>query len=177
MASRKSLTPEKTADNGMNLKPLFSARSRASVVFPVPGAPQRISEGNVPPPSSNLRRILPSPTRWLCPTNSDRERGRIRSARGASAAGTFSGAGSLNRLLVTGRSMALQYVYNYHRKLLNKRPTAGASARVGTKPPQVQFISLYMRNLKRNVPTKLLVYPAARAKAKLFGGLKEQSGE
>ena len=33
----------------------FSASNRARVVFPVPGAPQRINEGKFPAPSINLR--------------------------------------------------------------------------------------------------------------------------
>src|SRR5687768_11008984 len=59
------------------------ASKRASVVLPVPGAPQRISEGRVPALSIKRRKIRPEPTRWLWPTNSSRVRGRIRSASGA----------------------------------------------------------------------------------------------
>ena len=36
------------------------ASNRASVVFPVPGAPQRINEGKFPAPSINRRKIRPA---------------------------------------------------------------------------------------------------------------------
>src|SRR5687767_9913522 len=123
MASRRSLTPEKTADRAIKRRPLFSASRRASVVLPVPGAPHRISEGRPAPRSTSLRRMRPSPTRCSCPTNSANERGRIRSASGAPSSGTTSGASSPNRLLVEfQRSMASKRRYNYRRNELKTRP-------------------------------------------------------
>ena len=86
--------------------PARRASRRASVVLPVPGAPQRISEGSGPPPSTSLRTSRPSPTRCPWPTNSSSVRGRIRSASGASA---FDGglllSGSSNRLPVVSRGI------------------------------------------------------------------------
>src|SRR5262245_33735052 len=90
----------------MKRRPLFSASRRASVVLPVPGAPQRINDGNAPPRSTSRRRTRPSPTRCSCPTNSASERGRMRSARGAPSRGGGSGASLLNRLREFQRSMA-----------------------------------------------------------------------
>src|SRR5512146_1387566 len=55
---------------------------RASVVFPVPGGPQKISEGRGRAESTEERNF-PSPRISSWPTNSESVRGRIRSARGA----------------------------------------------------------------------------------------------
>ena len=102
------MTPESTAESGANLAPLGRARSRASVVLPVPGPPQRISEGSGPPPSTSFRTSRPAATRWAWPTNSSRVRGRIRSASGASAAGaagSSSGSPAPKRLRVSCRAM------------------------------------------------------------------------
>ena len=77
----------RTAESAMKRRPLLSASRRASVVLPVPGAPQRIKDGSAPPPASSRRRIRPSPTRCVWPTNSASERGRMRSARGTPSAG------------------------------------------------------------------------------------------
>src|SRR5262249_54673150 len=71
--------------------PATCATSRAIVVLPVPGGPQRIIECSLPS-SSARRRTFPGPTRWACPTTSSRLRGRIRSARGAEAEGESGGA-------------------------------------------------------------------------------------
>ena len=59
-ASRMSLTPAKTAESCMNSASAWRAISRASVVLPVPGGPQRISEWSWPR-SSACRSGLPAP--------------------------------------------------------------------------------------------------------------------
>src|SRR5262245_57404978 len=64
---------------------MCAARSRASVVFPEPGGPQKTTDP-ISPASSERRRSEPSPTRWSWPTNSVRVRGRMRSASGTLAA-------------------------------------------------------------------------------------------
>ena len=75
---------------------------RASVVFPVPGGPQRMMDVNWSC-STIMRRTLPSPIRWSCPTISSRVRGRRRSASGDPGV-TGSSAGSGKSDLVIGRS-------------------------------------------------------------------------
>src|SRR5512134_2962605 len=55
---------------------------RASVVFPDPGGPQKMSEGSGRAESTEERNF-PSPRISSCPTNSESDLGRIRSARGA----------------------------------------------------------------------------------------------
>src|SRR3569833_3170776 len=76
-----SFTPAITAESAMNRASAFWAISRASVVFPVPGGPQRIRECSCPD-SMAWRRGLPGPSTCCCPTNSSSERGRMRSASG-----------------------------------------------------------------------------------------------
>src|ERR1044072_9026043 len=128
VASRRSFTPEKTADRAMKFSPLLLASKRASVVFPVPGAPHKINDGKAPPPASSLRRMRPSPTRCVWPTNSANERGRMRSARGVPWSGGVSSSASLNRLLEFHRSIAQKKEYNYRRKKLNTRPAGSSDA-------------------------------------------------
>ncbi len=79
---RISATPERTAENSTNSACQFWARSRARVVLPVPGGPQKTREVGRSPANS-LCRARPSAKRWDCPTNSARVCGRRRSARGA----------------------------------------------------------------------------------------------
>ena len=82
----RSATPENTAESCSKCSAVASASSRATVVLPVPGGPQKISE-----PServSSMRVSAPSgPSRWSCPTTSASFVGRSLSAsgRGASA--------------------------------------------------------------------------------------------
>ena len=76
-----SLTPAITAESCMNSASARRAISRASVVLPVPGGPQRISECSWPF-SSAWRSGLPGPSTCSWPTNSSSVRGRMRSASG-----------------------------------------------------------------------------------------------
>ena len=85
-ASRMSLTPEKTADSAMNSALNASAISRAIVVLPEPGGPQRIIECGLPD-SKASRSGLPGPRRCACPTTSSSTRGRSASASGATGFG------------------------------------------------------------------------------------------
>ena len=80
--SRISFTPDKTAESATNWASKECATSRASVVLPTPGGPQKIMEC--------MRRWAnatasgwPSPSRCFCPMTSDRFCGRRRSASGA----------------------------------------------------------------------------------------------
>ena len=76
-----SLIPASTAENSMNSALVIFAMILASVVLPVPGGPQKISE----PESSRsicTRRGLPGPIRCSWPAYSSSVRGRMRSARG-----------------------------------------------------------------------------------------------
>src|SRR5512137_1669599 len=77
-----SLMPDVTAEKGTKAARTCPAMSIARDVFPVPGGPQKMSDG-ISPCARAMRRILPSPRRCDWPTNSSRLRGRIRSAKGA----------------------------------------------------------------------------------------------
>ena len=59
------------------------------VVFPVPGGPYKIMDG-ILPYSIAIRRILLLPVKCICPTNSSRDEGRIRSASGVEFIGQIS---------------------------------------------------------------------------------------
>src|SRR3989442_11750919 len=79
---RRSATPEATADTGSKCELVIAAMMRARVVLPVPGGPQKISEGSRS--SSMARRSnRPSPTRCSWPTNCSSLDGRILAASGA----------------------------------------------------------------------------------------------
>src|SRR5262249_31624590 len=82
-----SLTPAMTADRAMNCALEARAMRRASVVLPVPGGPQKMSECSCPERIA-LESALPGPRRWRWPTNSSSVRGRMRSASGRSAPGS-----------------------------------------------------------------------------------------
>ena len=74
-----------------NLACVISAIICASVVFPVPGGPERITEGNR---SASIARRKSFPGARMCswPTNSSSERGRMRAASGALESPCFSSA-------------------------------------------------------------------------------------
>ena len=77
----RSATPEKIADICSKARSVSPASKRATVVLPVPGGPQKISEPS--DPDWIIRLSAPSgPVRCSCPTTSERLRGRSRSARG-----------------------------------------------------------------------------------------------
>ncbi len=82
----------------MNCASKASAISRASVVLPVPGGPQRIIECGRPEAKA-AESGLPSPSNCGWPITSSSERGRSRSARGASAPPARAAAGSSGRLI------------------------------------------------------------------------------
>ncbi len=65
---RMSLTPASTADSDSKRASQERATSRARVVFPVPGGPQRIIECGVPV-AINLDSARPSPSRCGWPTS------------------------------------------------------------------------------------------------------------
>ena len=79
-----SLTPDSTADSAMKSASTDAAISRASVVLPTPGGPQRIIEC-MRPEASAEDSGMPGPTRWRWPITSDSDAGRSRSASGACA--------------------------------------------------------------------------------------------
>ena len=84
MIARTRATPSVTAENATKVASPRLARSRASVVLPLPGGPQRMRLERAPPSSMRLSG-LPSARRRACPANSASVRGRIRAARGAPA--------------------------------------------------------------------------------------------
>ncbi len=81
MILRSSATPDDTALTDSKAAPDISARMLASDVLPLPGGPQRMSEGMVSP-SSARRSTVPGPTARSWPANSSSVRGRIRAASG-----------------------------------------------------------------------------------------------
>ena len=91
----RSATPEKIAEICSNCSSVASARSRATVVLPVPGGPQKMSEPSVR--VSSIRVSTPSgPSKWSWPTTSSRRPGRSLSASGRGAA--RSSPAAVNRL-------------------------------------------------------------------------------
>ena len=86
-ASRMSLTPASTAEMAMKSALNASAISRASVVLPEPGGPQRIIECSLPDANATASG-LPSPSRWRWPTTASMLFGRSRSASGVAGLAT-----------------------------------------------------------------------------------------
>ena len=83
--ARISFTPAVTAESASKCARTSSASSRAIVVFPLPGGPQRISDGNAPARVSARSPALgASSCGW--PIISSSWRGRMRSASGAAGA-------------------------------------------------------------------------------------------
>jgi len=70
-----------TAEIGARRAPTWVASMWASVVFPVPGGPQRISDGSDFPAAMRAS-SLPGPRRCPWPANSSKVFGLIRSASG-----------------------------------------------------------------------------------------------
>src|SRR6266568_234459 len=84
MTRRISATLLSTPLIRMNLAWVISAMTRASVVFPVPGDPDKITDGKR---SASIARRSNFPGPRICswPTNSRSDRGRIRVASGAAS--------------------------------------------------------------------------------------------
>lgn len=81
ITSRTSFTPLETAESLKNFLPEFSEIISASVVFPVPGGPQKISDFKVS--FSIIFRMVPfSPVRCSCPKTSSKVLGLNFSASG-----------------------------------------------------------------------------------------------
>jgi hypothetical protein len=84
MTARTSRTPELSADICTNRRFVAEDTIRASVVLPLPGGPNRISDIGESP-STRRRNGEPAPSKCLWPITSSRDRGRIRAANGAFA--------------------------------------------------------------------------------------------
>ena len=82
---RRSATPALVALTASKVALVAPAISAASVVLPLPGGPQRMSDGTSPA-STARRSTVPAPMARCWPTNSSNVRGRIRVASGACAA-------------------------------------------------------------------------------------------
>ena len=81
---RKSETPEWMAESCSKWRSVTSAKSRATVVLPVPGGPQKITDDSRP--ALTMRDSMPcSPNRWSWPITSASAAGRNRSASGRGA--------------------------------------------------------------------------------------------
>ncbi len=145
----------------MNCALVRSASKRASVVLPVPGGPQRMSDEIEAPCLRALPRIDVSPMTPAWPTNSPRLRGRIRSANGASGlGGTASSGSSNNRPIVSrairvtpktfrgGRGPPMAWVAAHHRPRL--RRVISGSAMTGPAPIQKR---LYQTRFKSGAMT------------------------
>src|SRR6266851_5360408 len=123
-----SLIPESTAENSMKLACVRCAMIFASVVFPVPGGPQKIIE-TASSLSMASRSGLPGASRCSCPTYSSSVRGRILSASGACrpcAAAAASGLAS-NRLIVPLRKPQRLSVAKPHTAAATPRPPRSSS--------------------------------------------------
>src|SRR5271170_4653223 len=86
-ASRMSLTPASTAERAMKSALNAAAISRARVVLPEPGGPQRIIECSLPDANATASG-LPTASRWRCPTTASIVVGRNRSASGVAGLAT-----------------------------------------------------------------------------------------
>ena len=75
--------PLSTALKATNSARVAAAITRASVVFPVPGGPQKISDGTWSVSIASRKSVL-GPRMCCCPSTSSTVRGRIRSASGTS---------------------------------------------------------------------------------------------
>jgi hypothetical protein len=82
MTSRTSRTPADTADRATNSRSVCAATTRASVVLPVPGGPQRMIDDRRSV-SMSARSGAPGPIRCAWPTISPSVPGRILAASGA----------------------------------------------------------------------------------------------
>ena len=124
MTRRISATLLSTPLSLTNSAFVMSAMTCASVVLPVPGGPEKMTEGNRSA-SIARRSNLPGARICSCPANSSRDRGRIRVASGAvlSSPATpkrLSGSSSLTkRSSITGQITS---------KNRTQRPTAAAEA-------------------------------------------------
>jgi hypothetical protein len=99
---RSSGTPEKIALICTKARSVASASSRAIVVLPTPGGPQRMSEDRLPEASMAPRG--PSRDSTLsCPITSDSVAGRSLSANGRCGAGAFTSRGGSKRSAIAGR--------------------------------------------------------------------------
>jgi hypothetical protein len=96
MTRRISATLLSTPLIRMNFACVISAMMRANVVLPLPGGPEKITEGNRSA-SIARRRSLPGARMCSWPTNSSSERGRIRVASGAALSATSASSFSSNR--------------------------------------------------------------------------------
>ena len=101
-----SLIPASTALNSMKSARVIPAIIFASVVLPVPGGPQKISE-LMSSRSIWTRSGLPGAIRCSCPTNSSRFPGRMRSARGRVRSAGLSPASWIGRNKLIGCSRLL----------------------------------------------------------------------
>ena len=84
MTSRISLMPLVTAEKSMNVACVWCAMTRASVVLPTPGGPQKIMDCTWSA-SMMRRRTLPGPIRCCWPATSSSVSGRMRAASGRAA--------------------------------------------------------------------------------------------
>src|SRR6266704_5267318 len=97
MTSLISLIPASTALKETNSELVRRAMTRASVVLPQPGGPQKSIEPMLSA-SICMRSGLPGPRSFSWPMNSSSVRGRMRSASGWLAVGTSESAGEAGNL-------------------------------------------------------------------------------
>ena len=86
MTARTSFTPADSAESASNRRPVAPEMRDASVVFPVPGGPYKMTDA-APEPSTSRRSGEPGLSRCCWPTTSSRVAGRIRTASGLEADG------------------------------------------------------------------------------------------
>ena len=150
-----SATPENTAEMPTKRRPTASASSRAMLVLPVPGGPQRMRLDSVP--AATMRPMAPSgPVRCDWPTTSDSARGRRRSASGGFGAGA--GAASPPNRSAMGRPSALEPGLDLALQLDGQRHAITIAAVAGgnrTQPSETQYSS----TLVRSTPSKRMPTP------------------
>ena len=117
-ALRMSFTPAMTADSAMKCESVVRAISRASVVFPVPGGPQKTIE--CARPCSMARSSgLPSSSRCRCPENSAR---RCRSHPIGERVARYRSAGSEAKRSVNAAAVCRAEYQSSTRRLQPPRP-------------------------------------------------------
>ena len=122
-----SFIPVSTAENSRNSAFVMCAMILASVVLPVPGGPQKMSE----PVSSRsiwVRSGFPGAIRGSWPTNSSSVRGRMRSASGLVRSGAPSSLGmGWNKLMgllnVDYRLNAPQVIFRNRKSTIDRKST------------------------------------------------------
>ena len=156
IARRISATLLSTPLRRINFECVISAMTWARVVLPVPGGPEKITEGKRSA-SMARRRSLPGARICSWPTNSSSERGRIRVASGAALV-ALAGSTSSSSLK---RSCTRENTAGHHFCILNFGLCAKTQHAPGATCPQVRGFNRAAKSRRRstaeNFPGALLL--------------------